>query len=99
MDNYRSSDVLNRMTDLRVPSGMEVESAALLPPVTGETRTEVTRGGWMGKVDSWKSRSSDLMHHMSHTLSERTHTLTSNVSTRTTGMKRMMMERSSRVKP
>src|SRR4051794_33277158 len=99
MDNYRSSDVLNRMTDVRVPSGMEVESAALLPPVTGETRTVATRGGWMAKVDSWKSRGSDLVRHMSHTMSERTHTLATNVSTRTADMKRMMMERSARVKP
>ena len=99
MDMNRSADVLNRSNSVRVPSGFEVESAASLPPVTGETRSEVRRSGLMGKVDELKSRGTELVHHAKHSMSETTHALQRNVSARTSDLKRVAMERSARLKP
>jgi ElaB/YqjD/DUF883 family membrane-anchored ribosome-binding protein len=99
MDNYRSSNDFSRINEVRVPSGFEVESAALLPPVTGETRTEITRGGLMEKVDGWKSRGTELVRRASHTMSDRTQMMKRSMSTKTADMKRTLMERSSQVKP
>jgi hypothetical protein len=110
MDNYRSSNDFNSLNSVRVPSGFEVESAALLPPVTGETRTEVARGDWKEKLNGWKSRGLDYCRNMSHTVSDRTHsmsrnlsnrtnTMTRSMSTKTADMKRMLVERSAQVEP
>ena len=110
MDNYRSSNDFNSFSNVRVPSGFEVESAALLPPVTGETRTEVAHGDWMEKINGWKSRGLDYCRNMSRTVSDRAHSMTRNLSdrtsmmkrsmsTKTADMKRMVVERSSQVKP
>ena len=59
-----------------------------LPPVT-----------WKARADELKSRTTELITRMKHEVSERSHTLSRNVSTRTADMKRMAIERSSRVKP
>ena len=66
-----------------------------LPPATAD----VTRGGWMGRVDELKSRGTDLMNHVKHVVTERSHTLSRNVSAKSADMKRMAIERSSSVKP
>ena len=99
MDHDRSSDVLNRMNRVRMPTGLEVESAASLPPVTGGTRSEVMRSGLMGKVYALKSRGTELVHHMKHSMSETTHSLQRSVSAKTSDLKRLAVERGSRVKP
>src|SRR4051812_2386574 len=90
MDNYRSSNDFNSLNNTRVPSVFEIESAALLPPVTGETRTEVVRGDWMEKLNSWKSRGRDYYRNMSHTVADKTHSMTRDLSHRTNMMKRSM---------
>ena len=110
MDNYRSSNDFNSLNDVRVPSGFGIESAASIPSVTGETRTEVAHGDWMEKLNSLRSRGLDYWRNMSRTLSDRSHSMTRSLSDRTStmkrstsmktaDMKRMVTERSAQVEP
>lgn len=60
--------------DLQLPSGWEVESAALHPPVESVSSSGVTlpeRSGMRGKLDTWKSRGLSKVHDIQRVANDR----------------------------
>ena len=72
--------------DVLLPSGWEVESAALHPPAGSVSSSGVTmpeRGGFRGKLETWKSRGLSKVHDIQRVVSDRCETAkTSLIETR-----------------
>lgn len=65
---------MNTSRDLELPSGFEVESARLNPPVTqvsGPGSGLPERSGVRGRLDAWKSRGLSKVHDIQRMVSER----------------------------
>ena len=57
----------------QMPSGSEVESAALLPPAH-----ELSRSGWRGRLDTLKTTCRTKVHDLQHVMADRRTTLQTN---------------------
>jgi ElaB/YqjD/DUF883 family membrane-anchored ribosome-binding protein len=92
MDNYRSSNVLTDPMEVRVPSGLEVESATLIFPGNGGQHTS-----GLTEEASWKSRLSALRDRGLTSLRDHSRssiaTLRRGVTTRVNTLKPMMTSR------
>lgn len=69
----------------QLPSGSEVESAALHPPLH-----EVARGGMRGRLDTWKSRGVSKVHDLRRVAADRGTMLQSNAKSQVTKMQSSM---------
>jgi ElaB/YqjD/DUF883 family membrane-anchored ribosome-binding protein len=68
--------------DLQMPSGSEVESATLHPPIYAVGATSVTlpeRSGMRGKLDTLKSRGLSKVHDIQRVVSDRSTAMTTTV--------------------
>ena len=65
--------------DLQLPSGWEVESATLHPPVH-----EVSEGGFRGRLDALKARGLTKVHDIQRVVAERGTSLQTNAKTQMT---------------
>lgn len=65
-------------TNLSMPSGSEVESAAFHQPLSGGVPVSVTPvhpGGWRGRLDSLRSQGVSRLHHVQHVVGDRSSAL------------------------
>ncbi len=91
-----TTNTMNDGSDIRVPSGYEVESATFHVPATGEenvTFSDVSAGrsGFRGKLDDLKSRGVDAVsgkvHHLQHRLADRKTALQTSLATKKSSMR------------
>ncbi|MEA2491477.1 MAG: hypothetical protein QOH21_3269 [Acidobacteriota bacterium] len=80
-----------RNTNLDLPSGFEVESAAfVVVPEEGLTSPSPAHGGMRGKLDHWKERGTESIHSLQRSLSDRGDMLKQNVTARSLAMKSLV---------
>jgi ElaB/YqjD/DUF883 family membrane-anchored ribosome-binding protein len=91
-----TTNTMNDGSEIRVPSGYEVESATFHVPATGEenvTFSDVSTGrsGFRGKLDDLKSRGLDAVsgkvHHLQHRLADRKTALSTSLATTKVSMR------------
>ena len=80
-----TTNTMNDGSELRVPSGYEVESATFHVPATGEenvTFSDVSgRSGFRGKLDDLKSVGMQKVDHLQHRLANRKTALQTSIAT------------------
>ena len=87
-----TTKTLNDGSEIRVPSGYEVESATFHVPATGEenlTFSDVSTGrsGFRGKLDDLKSRGMHKVHHLQHSLADRKSVLQTSIAMKKESMR------------
>lgn len=82
---------MNTTRDLQLPSGSEVESATLHPPVIHEwSSTGTPDAGWRGKLDTLKSQGLMKVHGIQRVVADRRTTIQTNAKSQVTKMQDSM---------
>lgn len=95
-----TTNTMNGGSDIRVPSGFEVESATFHLPATGAENVAFSdvstgRSGFRGKLDDLKSRGMHQVHHLQHHLADRKTALQTSLTTTKSSMRDGVMRQMS----
>jgi len=86
---------MNTTRDLQLPSGSEVESATLHPPVIHERShidldVDTSDAGWRGKLDTLKSQGLSKVHGIQRVVADRRTTIQTGAKSQVTKMQDSM---------